>query len=136
MKHGIEKCRICENYLQGLDTCKFCSFELSTEYPPCTDDFDILNLDDDIEWSFIQILDRLHSKGLPCVFADMWSDNNIVILVGCNVFTSKIAEVLGVHEECVYNWTDQAMVVINLYQEKCIREKENEEEKYFQEVVG
>lgn len=125
LKHGIEKCRVCEHYYGGLDTCKFCSFEWATEYPPCNDwEWDILNLDDDIEWSHIQILDRLHYKGLPCLFADMWSNNNIVLLVGCNVFTSRIAEVLGVHEECVYNWSDQSFVIINTYQERCIRKEE------------
>ena len=129
MKHGIEKCRICENYLVGLDTCKFCSFELCDDYPPCNDDeFDILDLNDDVEWSHLQILDRLHSKGLSCSFADIWSDNNIAMLLGCNVFTSKIAEVLGVHEESIYNWTDQAMIIINLYQERCVRENEKEKD--------
>ena len=119
------KCEYCANYLEGIDSCKFCHFEYDTFYT--RDDWDILNLDDDYEWSHIQILNRLHSKGLPCLFADILCENNIAWLVGCNVFSSKLAEVLGVHEECIYNQADQSFVVINLYQEKCIRKKEIKE---------
>ena len=121
-----DKCRFCKNYLYGVDRCKFCHFEYEDEYYT-RDDFDVLNLDEDYEWIHLQILNRFHALNLPCSFADIWSDNNIIILLGCNVFTSKIAEVLGVHEECIYNWSDQAMVVINTYMEKCIREKEYED---------
>ena len=116
------KCGYCANYMVGLETCKFCSFEYDEWY--VKDDWDILNLDDDYEWSHIQIQNRLHAKGLPCSFVDIWSNKNIAILLGCNVYTERIAEVLGVHEDCIYNWSDQAMIIINLYQEKCIRENE------------
>lgn len=119
------KCEYCANYLEGIDSCKFCHFEYDNFYT--RDNWNILDLDDNIEWSHLQILNRLHAKGLPCSFADIWVDNNIVLLLGCNVFTYKIAEVLGVHEECVYNWSDQAMIIINTFQEKCIRRKELEE---------
>lgn len=126
LEHGIEKCRVCEHYYRGLDTCKFCSFEWATNYPPCDDwEWDILDIDEDIEWNYLQILDRLHAKGVPCLFADIWRDD-MLYLVGCNAFSSKIAEVLGVHEESVYNQSDQAFVIVNLYQEKCIRRNEDE----------
>ena len=113
------KCNYCKNKLIELDTCKFCHFEPEDYYT--RDDWDILNLDDDYEWGHLQILYRLHAKGLPCLFADTWLDNNIAWLIGCNVFTSKLAEVLGVHVECIYNQSDQSFVIINLFQEKCIR---------------
>ena len=116
------KCNYCANYLDNLGECKFCHFEYDDFYT--RDDWDILDLDDDIEWSHLQILYRLHSKGLPCLFADIWSDKNIAWLVGCNVFSWKIAEVLNVHEECIYNHSDQAFIFLNLYQEKCIRKEE------------
>ena len=111
--------------MEEIDTCKFCHFEPDEFYT--RDDWDILDLDDDVEWSHIQILNRLHSKGLPCLFVDMWSDNNLAWLIGCNVFTWKLAEVLGIHEECIYNHADQAFVVLNLYQEKCIRLRKGKE---------
>ena len=116
------RCGYCKNYMNGIGRCKFCNFEYDEYYT--NDDWDILDLDEDYEWSHLQILNRIHAKGLPCLFADIWCDNNMAWLVGCNVFTSKIAEVLGVHEECVYNSSDQAFIIINLYQEKCIRKKE------------
>ena len=119
------KCEYCANYMSGIDECKFCHFEYDEWY--VEDDFDILNLDDDYEWSHLQILNRIHAKKLPCIFADMWSDDNLAWLVGCNVFTGKIADVLGVHSECVYNQSDQSFIVINLFMEKCIRRLEEEE---------
>ena len=116
------KCNFCKNYMEGIDSCKFCHFEGDEFY--MRDDWDILNLDNEEEWTHIQILNRLHSKGLPCIFADIWANNNLAFLVGCNVFSNKLAEVLGVHEECIYNEHDQAFVIINLYQEKCLRKEE------------
>lgn len=117
-----ERCNYCNNYMVNIDRCKFCNFEADEWYT--RDDWDILNLDDDIEWSHLQILYRLLSKGLPCLFVNMWNDD-IVYLSGCNVFPSKIAKVLNIHQECIYNESDQAFMIINLYQEKCIRKKEN-----------
>lgn len=118
--------------MYGLDSCKFCHFEYDEFYT--RDDWDILNLDDDEEWSHLQVLKRLHSKNLPCLFVDMWTDNNMVVLIGCNVFSNKLAEVLGVHEECIYNEPDQAFVIINLYQEKCLR-KEKAINRYINDAV-
>ena len=115
------RCDYCSNYMYGLDSCKFCHFEYDEFYT--RDDWDIFELDDDEEWSHLQVLKRLHSKNLPCLFVDMWTDNNMLVLIGCNVFSNKLAEVLGVHEECIYNESDQAFVIINLYQEKCLRKE-------------
>lgn len=120
------KCGYCANFMYNINRCKFCHFEPVEYYS--RDNFDILELDEDYEWVHLQILYRLHSKNLPCSFADIWTDNNIAILMGCNVQTWKIAKVLGVHEECIYNWSDQAMIIINLYMEKCIRKKEAKED--------
>lgn len=118
------KCEYCANYMNGIGECKFCHFEYEEHY--VSDDWDILELDDDYEWSHLQILNRIHSKKLPCLFADIWSDDNIAWLVGCNVFTDKIADVLGVHSDCVYNQSDQSFIVINLFMEKCIRRLKEE----------
>ena len=59
MRHGINKCRVCDHYINWEDTCEFCDFKWSTEYSPWSDDWDIFDIDDDVEWSFLQIQDRL-----------------------------------------------------------------------------
>ncbi len=113
------RCKYCKNFIDESRVCEYCKFEYDEYYTK--EDWDILDLDEDYEWKHLQILNRFHSLGLPCMFADMWSDDNLVILVGCNVYPNKIANALGVHEECIYCELDQAFVIVNLYQEKCIR---------------
>ena len=121
-EHGIEKCRICDNYLPGVDTCKFCSFEWRTDYPPTTDqEFDIFEMDDDIEWGHLQLMDRLKYKGIDCLFADIWVDTNLAILIGCNANKKRIADALHINEEVIYDYSEHALVIINLFQEKYLR---------------
>ena len=122
MRHGIEKCRVCENYMRGLDTCKFCSFEWAKEYPPTIDTpYDIFEMDDDIEWSHLQLLDRLHYKGIECLFADLWMDNNIAYLIGVHADKSRVADALHISEEVIYSDLDKGFMIINLFQEKYLR---------------
>ena len=122
MKHGIEKCRVCENYLRGIDTCKYCSFEWAKEYPPTIDTpYDIFDIDDDIEWGHLQLLDRLHYKGIDCFMADIWFDNNLAILIGCNASSERIADALHISKECIYNHSDHSFVLLNLFMEKYYR---------------
>ena len=73
----------------------------------------------------IEILDRLDRKGVPCIAVDIWIDNNLAILTGCNAHQHKIASALNIHEDCIYIVGDTTMVVINLYMEKCIRRDED-----------
>lgn len=108
--------------MKELDTCKFCSFEADEFYT--RDDWDILDLDDDGEWEHIQILNRLHSQGIGCISTDIWFDKNMAYLTGCFDDVSKIAKVLGLHEEVVYGGLDNGLVVLNLFQEKYIRRNE------------
>ena len=116
----MNKCNICDNYLRGIKRCKFCNFEYATEVPWTDDSWDILDLDDDIEWSHLQIMYRLKAKGIECVKADIWFDENIAVVVGANANTYNVAKALGVHERCIY--TDEfGIKIINLYQEKAIR---------------
>ena len=122
MKHGIDKCRVCENYLRGLDNCKYCSFEWAKEYPPCIDTpYDIFEMDDDIEWSHLQLLDRLHYKGIECLFADIWVDNNIAYLIGVRADKSRVADALHISEDVIYSDPDKGFMIINLFQEKYLR---------------
>lgn len=121
-EHGIEKCRVCDNYLAGADTCKFCSFKWRTDYPATSDkEFDIFELDDDIEWAHLQLMDRLKYKGIDCLFADIWVDNNLAILIGCNANKARIADALQVHEEVIYDYSEHGLVILNLFQEKYLR---------------
>ena len=123
MKHGIDKCRVCENYLRGLDTCKYCSFEWSKDYPATqVYGFDILDInEDDYEFAHLQILDRLHFKGIECIAADVWYGDGAGFLIGCNGSPEQVADALGMHKEAVYGNLENGLVVLNLFQEKYLR---------------
>ena len=119
----MDKCRYCENYMDGLEQCKFCHFEYCEDkyfQSIKSDDWDIFNLDEN-EWEHLQILDRLYSKDIQCYQADIWWDNNMAYLLGCRASTDKIAKALNLHEECVYNDGEQDFVLLNLFQEKYLR---------------
>lgn len=109
--------------MDGLDTCQFCDFEWKDDEPWCRDDWDIFKLNDDYEWSHIQLMHRLNYKGIQHFWADMWTDDNLAIIVGVVAFKHKVAEALNIHEECIYDWSDHSIMIINLYQERMIREK-------------
>ena len=120
------KCKFCKNYMCGIDGCKFCHFEFDEEYTPYkSDDWDILNLDENGDWEHNQIRDRLHLKGIDCYHADIWV-NDMAYLIGCNANTSELARVLNMHEEAIYNQYEQGFVILNLYQEKQLRSESDE----------
>jgi hypothetical protein len=115
------KCNICSNYLNGVDRCKYCEFEYDEEYNPCRDDdWDILDLDDNEEWSHLQIMDRLLYKGIKCYEADIWWNRNMAYLLGCDGKDHEIASALGIHEEIISNSCD-GLIILNLFQEKYLR---------------
>ena len=127
------KCRLCKHYIfdptkaygdTDYHICEHCNFEYDESLPYDNDDWDIFELDDDFEWSHLQILDRLDRQGVPCIATDIWTDNNLAILTGCTAFQHKIAKALNIHEEVIYVVGDTTMVIINLYMEKCLREKD------------
>ena len=120
------RCDYCQNYLSSLGRCKFCHFEY--EESVIKDDWDILDLDEDDGWEHEQILNRLHSKGIDCISADIWFNKNMAYLMGCFSDTALIADALGLHEESVYGNLDNGLVILNLYQEKHIRWSEKVEE--------
>ena len=93
---------------------------------------DILDLDDDIEWSHLQIMYRLKAKDINCIRADIWFNNNIAVVVGANASNYKIAKALGIHERCISS-DEYGMKIINLYEEKAIRLGLNEEIDKFDE---
>ena len=113
------KCRMCVNYFEKLDTCKYCHFEYDESYK--SDDWDILNLNDEDGWTHHQIRDRLFAKGVECLKVDIWTDNNVAYLIGCNGKDDALARILNVHEEVIYNDYEQGWIIINLFQEKYLR---------------
>jgi len=118
-------CNFCQNYLSELDRCKFCHFEFDEEYDPYkSDDWDILNLKEEDGWEHIQILDRLRLKGVDCYQADIWFDNNIAVLIGCMADKSVLSRVLNINEDVIYCDYEQGNIILNLYQEKCLRKSE------------
>ena len=125
------KCEFCNNYLEELKRCKFCSFEFNEKYEFFkSDDWDIMNLKEEDGWEHTQILDRLRLKNIDCYKADIWFDNNMAYLVGCHESSDRIADVLGLHKDVVYNDFENGIILLNLFQEKCIREDENLERFY------
>lgn len=118
----MERCNYCtESKSNGTD-CPHCQFQYNKSYFPYkSDDWDILNLDDNLEWPHLQILYRLHLNDIECLRADIWVDDNIAVLIGCQADTERIARVLKVHEDCVYVDGLNPLVIINLYQEKHLR---------------
>ena len=113
------KCRMCENYMKELDTCKFCHFEYEERIT--SDDWDIFNLNESDGWDYMQILHRLHSQGIKCVSVDTYFDENVAFLVGCFASSGKIADALNLDVKSIYGNNDHGLVILNLYKEKAYR---------------
>ena len=113
----MDKCRFCANFLNGVGECKFCSFEYDEEY--INDNWDIFELDWEMD-IHKNILYRLWAKGIECLFADIW-DWNTAYLVGCYSHTGNIADALNLHRDSVYGNTENGIVILNLLQEKMLR---------------
>ena len=79
--------------------------------------FNILNLNDDVEWSHIQLQNHLWDNNIQCLYCDMYTNDNLAILVGCNVLDYELSRVLGVHKDCIYRFDELGLIVLNLYQE-------------------
>lgn len=99
--------------------CDYCNFEYLEWY--IKDDWDILSLNDDYEWSHLQIQYRLKAKGIDCLTADIWCDKNIAYIVGAKAHSDEVAKALGIHQECVYDDSEKGFMILNLFQEKFIR---------------
>ena len=139
------KCKDCMFYMDVLDTCMFCDYVSKTE---CDEDFlievqkrinddkyvehlkeslardkkwDILNLKEEDGWEHMQIQQRLFDKGIECLFADIWFDDNIAFILGCKNGSERVARALNVHEEVIYNDFEHGLMILNLFQEKYLR---------------
>ena len=117
----MDKCKICNHFRNKYAICDYCNFEYCEDFKLYEDDWDILNLDDDLEWSHLQIQYRLKSNNIYCTFADIWTDDNLAYIFGCNENEEKIASVLNIHRESIYYDYEHSFVIINLFMEKCLR---------------
>ena len=72
-------CRLCKEYIEETDDCNLCMFELDESKFFSKSKFDILDLKEEDGWEHMQIIDRLHSCDVECLWADIWYDNNELI---------------------------------------------------------
>ena len=117
----FNKCEICKKYNFNEEICSLCDFSFDESLSWNNDDWDILKMDDDIEWGHLQIMYRLKSKNIDCLFADIWWDNNLAYILGAKASAKDVAQALGVHEEVVYDGGENPILIINLFQEKYLR---------------
>jgi len=128
------RCGYCGNYLTSVDRCKYCHFEYCEELNLKSDDWDILNLDPNVEWEHFQILYRLHSKGIECISADMWYRDGVAYLIGAKGSDDDIANALNIHKECIFNDYEHCWIILNLFMEKCYRKLDDLHKGYDQAV--
>ena len=123
MSYDRMKCHICCNYLHGVERCKYCHFEYDDDLPwtnPC--EWDILDIDEDVEWSFLQIQYRLKSKDIDCLQVFNWFEGDAILITGIReIHPDRISHALGVHKECISLDADAGICVINLFMEKYLR---------------
>lgn len=112
-----KRCSYCANYLNKIERCKYCHFEYDDDLPWTSDDWNILELDDDLEWSHHQILYRLWSKGIECLYADIWSDD-LAYLIGVTQNKYTIAKALNISEDVIYEDPIHGWHIINLFEWK------------------
>ena len=118
----MSKCEICKKYDFNKEECGECEFEYDSGlYWNNDDEWDIFSMDDDYEWSHLQLQYRLKSKNIECLSADIWFDNNMAYVLSPKASKGKVAEALGVHEECVYDDFEKGWMLINLFMEKYLR---------------
>ena len=102
-----------------------CKCYIDDEIP----EWDILHLNEEDGWEHEQIRDRLHLKGIDCYSADIWFGNDMAFLIGVDPWKSdKVAKVLGLHREVIYTDGEHQFMILNLYQEKDLREIEEVKE--------
>ena len=118
------KSRLGEDYKTYVESLMFKSI------PKCEhqekEEFDILKLDEESEfcdqWTHKKILSRLHNQGIDCFFVDMWGCDEVAFITGIKSDEEEVARVLGLHKECVYYDYEHDFMILNLFQEKVLRE--------------
>lgn len=92
------------------------------------EEFDILKLDDESDfcdqYPHKKILSRLHNHGIDCFFVDMWGSDEIAFITGIKARVDDVARILGIHKECIYYDFEHDFMILNLFQEKVLRDKD------------
>ena len=118
------KGRLGEDYKTYVESVMF------KDIPKCKyqekEEFDILKLNDESDfcdqWSHKKILSRLHNNGVDCFFVDLWGCDEVAFITGINSNEKDVARVLGIHKECVFYDHEHSFMILNLFQEKVLRE--------------
>ena len=118
----MERCNYCTETTNDGSDCPHCQFKYDDSFFPYrSDDWDILDLDDDLEWGHLQILYRLHLHDIECLRADIFTNKGIGLLVGVKADKGKVARCLGLHEKCIYCEWEEPLMILNLFQEQYLR---------------
>ena len=117
----LNRCRVCKNLNPNTEKCNFCNFEYNEIFKLESDDWDIFGLDDELEWSHLQIMYRLKAEGIECLSADIWFDENLAIVIGADASKGDVASALNVNEKVVYDLGVKPLYIINLFEEKYLR---------------
>lgn len=106
------KCDNCMNYMEKLDTCKFCSYEEK--------EVDIVEIKDYYRL-YDAIKSQLYSIGVihPIIYVS--GDLNIAYLYGCNTTVKEIAKALNIPICCISVDYIHDIMILNLLEEKLIR---------------
>lgn len=115
----MNRCNVCANYLDSVRRCKFCHFEWADELR--RDDWDILN-EEDAWCDEYSIRNRLWANGIECLSADIWGGNDMAIVYGYSEDSSRLASILGVDKDVIYVDPLHDISIINLFEEKMLRE--------------
>lgn len=115
-------CKFCKHFDEEEEVCSECiGYELDEKKFFQQNVFDIFSLDDDVEWSHIQIMEQLKNHGIECTFVDIFINDNMAWILGCNERDDRIARALNIHKDCIYNDYEHCVVFLNLFQEKYLR---------------
>lgn len=100
------------NYMEKLDTCKFCSYEEK--------EVDIVEIKDYYRL-YDAIKSQLYSIGVihPIIYVS--GDLNIAYLYGCNTTVKEIAKALNIPICCISVDYIHDIMILNLLEEKLIR---------------
>ena len=119
----VKKCHICSNYNHIHEECSNCKFEYDDNLPWTNDDsWDIFKINDDEEWSHLQIMYRLKKFDIDVLQVYNWvPDDNSIVLVGVRAYPERVARALGVDMESIVSDLDAGIMVINLFKERYLR---------------
>ena len=118
---GNSKCGYCKNFDLNSEKCSNCGFEYDGNYNPFEkDDWDILDLKYEDGYEHHQILWRLWSHDVDCVFVDIWI-GEMAFILGVNSSVEMIADALNMHKKAIYYDYEHDLCILNLIEERMLR---------------